>query len=180
MSESLGLGKIITAPQQRDAIHVAVAPVVAVQDLVPGQHVGLRKDNGEAYFTSPGDKDAVGIVDPFLTSRVRKGEKFWLFLYPNTVTSLRHEWTHPALDQQQAKQTSKAWLEEFAEGLGSSLESLQDAMSEWSYSQDYAHGDRFAGHDGFEFPPAFWKHYQIFMNVKLNKAEQPSYFSCSC
>jgi hypothetical protein len=64
---------------KRDAIHVAVLPMVATNNLVPGQR--LRN----------------GIVDPFRTDPViLPGERFWLFLYPGTVTGLRHVWTHPA------------------------------------------------------------------------------------
>lgn len=85
---------IADGDRRRDAIHVAVAPVTAAGRLAPGQHVG---------FVSPGETELVGVegnpigvVDPFLTENVQPGQRFWLFMYPNTVTSLRHVWTHPA------------------------------------------------------------------------------------
>ena len=88
------VGKLIeTADARRDAIHVAVAPVEAAEDLEPGGHVILRV--GKAVRAEDG-ADAIGIVDPFLTAPVRAGQRFWLFLLPNSITSLRHVWTHPA------------------------------------------------------------------------------------
>ncbi len=88
------LGRTITdGDRRRDAVHVAVAPVTAVERLVPGQHVGLTR--GDTEHAGPA-AECIGIVDPFLTAAVEAGERFWLFLYPNTVTSLRHVWTHPA------------------------------------------------------------------------------------
>src|SRR5262249_45454600 len=85
------LGEAPDEDARRDAVHIAVAPVVAAARLQPGQHVELRQDGRG----QPGDKP-VGIVDPFLTDSVLPGERFWLFLYPGTITSLRHVWTHPA------------------------------------------------------------------------------------
>lgn len=85
------IGRLITGAAQRDAIHVAIAPVVAAEVLKPGQHVGLDI-RGRAEVNCK----AIGIVDPFLLELVGEGEQFYLFLYPRTVTSLRHEWTHPA------------------------------------------------------------------------------------
>jgi hypothetical protein len=87
----LGIGKLIAGDAQRDAIHIAVAPVVAGEELKAGYHVGLN-EAGEAV----GRTTSIGIVDPFIHTHVRKGETFWLFMYPNTITSLRHDWTHPA------------------------------------------------------------------------------------
>jgi len=90
------LGKIIEDGNTlRDAIHIAVAPVKAAQQLTPGEHVGLVGINTVA----PCDKN-IGIVDPFLTRIVEPDERFYLFLYPTTITSLRHVWVHPDFQTQ--------------------------------------------------------------------------------
>jgi hypothetical protein len=89
------LGSLITdGDRRRDAIHIAVAPVTAAEPLAPGQHVGFIP-SGQTETVGLADR-LIGIVDPFLTNPVEPGQRFWLFLYPNTVTSLRHVWTHPA------------------------------------------------------------------------------------
>lgn len=90
------VGSLAGEDARRDAIHVAVAPVVAAGPLDPGDHVWLD-DHGEAT-KGDGRRSAstIGVVDPFLDSVVLKGERFWVCLYPGTVTSLRHVWSHPA------------------------------------------------------------------------------------
>lgn len=77
----------------RDAVHVAILPVLASRDLWPGERVGVVHD-GTGYCTSKNAKK-IGIVDPFLENRVKAGERFYLCLPPRTVTSLTHQWTHP-------------------------------------------------------------------------------------
>lgn len=88
------LGETPAEDARRDAVHVAVAPVVAGEVLTPGARVALL-DNGRAVPATPLLK-AVGVVDPFLSACPLPGQRFWIFLFPNTVTSLRHVWTHPA------------------------------------------------------------------------------------
>ena len=86
------IGHLCHDNARRDAIHFAVAPVAVGDALLhPGDHVGLNS-KGEAS-TLP---THIGIIDPFLTDFVHQGQRVWLFLYPGTVTSLRHIWQHPA------------------------------------------------------------------------------------
>lgn len=124
----LKLGQIITTPQNRDAIHVAVAPVVAGEQLMPATRVFLDDEIHHAFEASKSSITAVGIVDPFLRRPVELGQTFWLFLFPNTVTGLRHEWTHPAFDDLAPFGESKAWLEDIASQCGVSYERMMDAV----------------------------------------------------
>lgn len=89
------LGSLITDWRPRDAIHIAVAPATAVGRLQPGQHVGFVVE-GSTEHVGAGAEQKVGIVDPFLTAPVEAGQRFWLCLYPQTVTGIRHHWSHPA------------------------------------------------------------------------------------
>ncbi len=94
MENTPQIGKLIeNGDRRRDAVHIAVVPMTAETELTPGQPVGLSRSN-DAEFAGATHKP-VGIVDPFLTVPVSPGQRFWLFLYPGTITSLRHVWTHP-------------------------------------------------------------------------------------
>ncbi len=75
-------GKLVTdADAKRDAVHVAVIPMTAVRRMMPGE------------------KMINGVVDPFLSEPVQVGQRFWLFIYPGTVTGIRHAWQHPAFSE---------------------------------------------------------------------------------
>lgn len=92
------IGKLIPGGERRrDAIHVAVAPVTAVERLEPGQHIGLLQAN-DTELVSAEAEELIGIVDPFLPEAVESGERFWMFLYPFTVSGMRHAWRHPAFE----------------------------------------------------------------------------------
>jgi hypothetical protein len=114
------LGTIIDDKQKRDAIHLAVEPVIAGTTLRPGQRVKVV--NGVAWPEElEGD---LGIVDPFIEGFVGSGQRFWFIMYPRMVHSLRHVWTHPAFPDEigtpapapePSKAVSEAWLRDYAD-----------------------------------------------------------------
>lgn len=120
------LGKLVYSKgQQRDAVHVAIVSVIAGEDLQPGQHVGIVSNADEIIVAS--SRITSGIVDPYLRCKVETGQRFWLLLYPNTVTGLRHVWTHPDFKDSHtddAVEYSKEWMREFAEEYRSDYETL--------------------------------------------------------
>ncbi|QEM41137.1 hypothetical protein HYP85_gp040 [Pseudomonas phage Zuri] len=92
------LGMIHFKPEARDAIHLAVEPVIAFCNLEVGQKVGII--NGEAcptgFMMENGKRVPYhGIVDPFLPEGPLEGQSFWFVMAPRMVQSLRHVWEHP-------------------------------------------------------------------------------------
>src|SRR3954465_15243171 len=96
------LGQEPSPDASRDAIHVAIMPVVAGVGLSPGEHVSIKSDN-----TAWRRGQSIGIVDPFRKETVLAGERFWLCLYQKTVTGMRHHWSHPAFDDQDASSVGR-------------------------------------------------------------------------
>ena len=58
------LGTLIDDTQKRDAIHLAVEPVIAGQNLDPGDHITV--EGGVAYLTKKGE--GLGLLDPLLAN----------------------------------------------------------------------------------------------------------------
>lgn len=167
--DTLKIGKIINSPQNRDAVHMAIVPMEAAMPFGPATHIRLDR-NGKA--TIHGSEPCIGIVDPFLREKVQKGDKFWLFLYPGSITSLRHAWTHPAFGEVEGtqeftrKQLSVAWMETFCEKEGLSYSYLLEHDSV---------GDREDLCSGLSDNEEFSKHFKI-----ITGRECPEYFSCAC
>lgn len=91
------MGTIHTTDMQRDAVHIAVVQMTAAVSLQPGWRIG-RDARGLAVKADEDDIEAIGIVDPYLIDAVPTGSRFFMLLFPGTITSLKHLWTHPAFD----------------------------------------------------------------------------------
>lgn len=176
------LGSKIGETESRDAIHLAVEPVIAAQTLRAGDDVGFV-EGGVGFCDNP-----VGIVDPFLRSTVQRGERFWLVVYPRQITSLRHVWTHPAFSEvehgitpaRDSKAASEDWLREFVSrsDCPSYEEVIAAAINNRSWDKDYLHFDGNDAHG--EIPPEFWHHVEVVTGKTIPAEDQASYFSCAC
>lgn len=192
MADELKLGHIIdpTRDVHRDATHVAVVPMTASVVLLPGNRV-----NAEGLPLAP----HVGIVDPFLDCIVKAGERFWCYLFPGTVTGMRHEWQHPAFPTTsvvapppatltptiktalQHQSDSETWLRKFADSYGMSFEDLLDAADQYAQhgNATVQHGSQQWRDDFYGHEKDFWHHYEIFRGVKV-KDRDGNPFCCTC
>jgi hypothetical protein len=184
------LGTIIGPNERRDAIHIAVEPVIAKRHLRPGDHV--RADGDLAVVESEG----VGIVDPFLLNTVKPGERFWLLIYPRQIHSLRHVWTHPAFPDapevagEMPKMgikfisESEAWIRNYAAELDLGYERLMSGADEWIESRKDGQWGEYlvdgGNLEGTSTKPEFWDHYAKVRGVEVPTKDRENFFSCSC
>jgi hypothetical protein len=186
MSESI-LGQLVDEKAERDAIHIAIAPVVAGERLYPGDHVGFVSEG----IVAKRDDKLIGIVDPFLMKPVAEGQRFFLCLYPKTVTGMRHHWQHPAFgipsagipqseldaSKMEAELLIRKWLERYSDvdlgvyGTGNTFERLV---------ADYLAGDYFVFHsfdtpDESETAPIM-----VALAIYTGKQKPDFRFSCTC
>lgn len=171
------IGTIISEDQRRDAIHIAVAPMIATENLKAGQHVGLAGDSEHAAATGT----TIGIVDPFLTAPVKPGQRFFMFLYPNTIKSLRHQWTHPSFDGD-SRSESEVYLRAFAErlfsyygkydGEGSKFDLLLSQAEHGGFGTDIEYGPNCQPTD------EFWDHFERYTGKKVSHRHE--HFRCAC
>jgi len=196
MSDTSNIGLIHSGPLAKDAIHIAIAQVSAGEKLKAGDHVGF-KDNKEGIVYKDGQP--IGIVDPYLKEEINKDRLFYLFLYPNTVTSLTHQWEHPAFDRSPERiAEADKWLREqlcdyYDDGDALTADVVEG--TEWNYPRIlkefkegdvgfYAYGTDFSekynyNSDGFR--KKFWDNLEIVTGKTATPAQRDQdYFSCSC
>ncbi len=171
--EDLKIGELIRRHRERDAIHMAIAPVEATCELKPGQVVDLS-DDGKAIRQS--SSYGVGIVDPFLSANVHAGDRFWLFLRPGTITSLRHDWSSPSFPSVATRNENPAAIDvlrSFATAIGFEYETTLDYLGQMADSGS-VYGEFFYD----EIPDSVWDAYEMVVGVKVyNRADS---FSCTC
>lgn len=173
----------------RDAVHVAVVSAVSDVRLRPGQDVGVEIRDGRDVRARAvsGTTEGVGIVDPYLKAIVEPGQRFWLYLYPRSITGLNHNWSHPAFPDAKpgevyatpgGKLAAEQWLKNFANtaDVPSYEEMMSAAIHAAREDDDYV---RFGTDAGGAIPDEFWGYFEQATGMKAPKS-RPEYFSCAC
>lgn len=180
MNEQLKLGQLIEGVANRDAIHVAVAPVKANGRLEPGQRVGFMPDSREVVTANA--ERFIGIVDPFLQESVQPDQRFYLWLFPNTVSGMRHQWTHPDFDGPTLEASIK-WVTDFAALIDQTYSSVMEAAGQYvqgGYDRyTYDNTESYKGY--YDRWAEFWPHYERITGKKVDDDEKEACpFTCSC
>lgn len=163
----------------RDAVHIAICPAIAWAKLKPGQHVGFMDKAKNTW--GPSTKN-LGVVSPFLTKDLARDEKFWVLLYPDTISSLRHVWSHTEFPEeipaQKVKSEAVLAIEQIARRLDVEYDELMDAAKRYVVYGDYwSEGGKF---EGVQLPYDFWEHYEEVTSTHVDEDDKHSFFSCSC
>lgn len=198
------LGRLITPEAwphaRRDAIHIAVIPLIAGEHLWAGAYFKLKYGTQDVamqarHEDAPG---VLGIIDPFLRGlnygEVKEGDRVWGYLTPGTVTGMRHAWQHPAFTDDDVPYVPpqmnehEAWLRDFADRWHFNYEDMVEEArhaprdnNDWSHyvvaqGKDL-HGREELGHDYY----LFWQHMEGLTGERYDDVHRESLgWSCSC
>ncbi len=190
------LTKILTENDfaERDAIHVAVIPVICGEDYMqPGEKVKLKFNDTNIIIPlhNNNDKDYVGVISPFLFDEkygsINKGDKVYLILKPNSVTEMRHHWKCPSVDNiKKDVGDAEKWLRNFAEEWRFDYSEMIEAATnrnqgEWG-NYITAHGKDLhsVGELGEDYL-IFWEKIEELTGEKFDEEHKEKVtFSCSC
>lgn len=191
------IGKLLDESQKRDAVHFAVAPVMAAGPIHPGEPIGFAEEGNVELVSREGKYKKIGIADPFLKGPLKNGDRFFMFLYPNTVNGMRHDWSHPAFEAAQvhavtealtgeSKKKAEQWLRNFARRWKFNYSDLiamalqTNEENDWRYvtanGRDL-HSRSELGNDYEEF----WRKIEILYGKKFDEEHKDGLkWSCSC
>jgi hypothetical protein len=199
------LGSIIDDTAGRDAIHLAVEPIIAGEILYAGQHIGIVDRHDGVRVASTKATKKLGIVDPFIQGPVPEGSRFWFVVYPRQITSLRHVWSHPnfpegdvviadkkkvseiihnnpdkttiaTYNEIHEKHISEEWIRNYAIRIPLDYNVLMNGAHDYQRYGNYLSFGSLL--EGEYLPDEFWDHYEMVTGEKVDS--RGNFFSCSC
>lgn len=193
----LNLNELPGTDAVRDAIHVAVIPLIAGEDLYESRvQLKIGTKNVALRVKDDYGGESIGVVNPWhpvadgdCGAVVRKGETFYCLLNPGTVTGMRHHFVHPAFDDESVVvDDSELWLRQFAQEWSFDFDELikvgvnvQNATEDWQYWITACGVDLHSRGELGDDYDLFWYHLERHTGkqVDIEKRELLGW-SCSC
>ena len=177
----------------RDAVHVACKRMIAGDDRLDlGSLFKLAYGTTNiALFSDYNEKDAVGIVNPFVNTEfrwgsIKKGNEFWVLLLPGTVNGMTHQWKCPAFDGTGVTRIvseHEVWIRQFCDRWNFDYGELIEESTRKSDGNFIAaigidlHSKSELGEDH----GLFWMHLEALTGEKFNDDHREKFgWSCSC
>lgn len=177
----LNIGQVIEGIYPlRDAIHIPVVQVICDEDhLDAGQRIALRAGTDLAYKE---EYRSTGVVDPYLDGSLMRGDKFWMFLFPGTVTGMVHQWKHPEFTHLEASSPAEQWLRDFAERWAMDFNELvTEAGGQGGNRWVTAHGHDLHKAEEIEDIDDMYYHLEQYLGRRISpKQRREMNWSCSC
>ena len=180
------IGKLLNGEEQRDAIHIAILPVIVDDHLSAGDTVKFVYGSTDKVRYAP-EENSIGVIDPFLEDYIPIGSRVWLFLKPNSITGIRHEWTHPAVDNPIiCDNVSERWLREFADKWNFDYDQMIATASslpeaEWGNYITARGKDLHDREELGEDHDLFWAHLELLVGKQFNTVHREKVgWTCSC
>lgn len=167
----------LSSDAQKDAVHIAVAPVQPNEDMEPGTKVVFVKagDTVNVRAAKTGESP-VGVIDPFKLRKAIKGWECWMLLMPRSVVGLRHEWQHPAFGGTSEAQ-SEAWLR----GIAAKYETTYDKLVAEAVSGEGSFFGTDIDYEDFHTDADFWHHIEVVSGRTLSKEHRTNAsYRCAC
>lgn len=181
------LGTFLDAKAKRDAVHIALLPVVSSEEWLSAGYPIRIVYGTENEVKSVPSRISQGVVDPFLTHIIKKGDRFWMFLNPGTIQGLRHEWHQPEIDNRIVPvNESEDWLRRFADKWNFNYNEMISAAAS-PHEDEYGNYITAQGKDlhsraelGKDYE-LFWYHIQRLTAKTFDEEhKQKLSWSCSC
>lgn len=192
------IGKIIPegVAVDRDAIHVAIIPVILqdkrdYESTRPGDRLKLVAGTKNTVRKVVSYDDVGhGIVDPFLVLPdgrygLKNGDRFYMWLNPNSVTGMRHHWQHPLFDGEEKRNEHEIWIRDFADEWGFDYDQLVQiaAVGHDHSGRDWitAVGRDCHGAEDIDNLTEFWSHLEALTGRTFDDEHRERVtWSCSC
>lgn len=186
------LGRLIEGDDaQRDAIHIAIIPLIIGEDYMQhGERFRLKYGSKTIALSGEYENGAtptLGILDPFIDTfkSIMEGQKVWGFLFPGTVTGMRHHWKHPSFDKEETPENIyEVWLREFADKWNFNFSQLIEAGIGEGKELPYVVANGFDLHTADELEgdeEKFWYNLEMYTKKNFSPEHRKGLtWSCTC